>query len=341
MKFVPVIIPTLNRRTHLERCLKSLANNEGAKKTKVIISVDYPPASKYVEGYNKVKDFLNNLRELNNAFEEITVIYQDKNLGPNGNCKFLKQYVGEISDEYIFTEDDNEFSSNFLLYINKGLEKFEKDESVIGICAYKDTNWEYGNKNYAKMKTFPGYGVGLWKNKDALCEKNIVDALLGDSKKIKNNIKELKGKSKALETIYVNDVLLGRKSPFWLNGKLCMIDTTRSLYMFLSDVVCIVPEKTKSITYGNDGSGVNMAAVDMDMYLKKHILDKDVTFDYSDGEVEFITENYIKADKYIKSVIGNKSYIKCKISLLILLFCNYDYKKASKCMCFIEKIYRK
>ena len=55
--YAPVIIPTLNRHEHLIRCINSLKRNPLAKETELYISLDYPPAEKYVDGYLKIKKY--------------------------------------------------------------------------------------------------------------------------------------------------------------------------------------------------------------------------------------------------------------------------------------------
>lgn len=48
----------------------------------------------------------------------------------------LKKQVEKRFDRYISTEDDNEFSPNFLVYMNKGLELYKDDPKVLAICGY-------------------------------------------------------------------------------------------------------------------------------------------------------------------------------------------------------------
>ena len=110
MVYAPVIIPTCNRIEHLKKCINSLASNEFAKFTEIYISVDFPPSEKYEKGYNEV---INYLKGGIGGFKEVFVYIQEKNLGPSENANFLANQIKSY-DRWIFTEDDNEFSSNFL-----------------------------------------------------------------------------------------------------------------------------------------------------------------------------------------------------------------------------------
>ena len=144
MVYAPIAIPTLNRIEHLKRCIESLQNNLWAQYTTLIISVDFPPENKYVEGYNKVCEYL---KEGINGFYSVDIIYQKANLGAYDNESFLSEYIAEKYDRYIFTEDDNEFSPNFIEYIDKGLELFENDEKVMAICAIGSSSKEDEQNN--------------------------------------------------------------------------------------------------------------------------------------------------------------------------------------------------
>ena len=126
--YAPVVIPVLNRKKHLERCLLSLAQNTVAKFTDLIISVDYPPSEKYVTGYKEVKKYLTENNFIEKSFKSVNIIFQKTNLGTVGNIGFLKEYARKFSETIIFTEDDNEFSPNFLQYINLGLVFFKDND---------------------------------------------------------------------------------------------------------------------------------------------------------------------------------------------------------------------
>ena len=60
------------------------------------------------------------------VLKKIVVFEREYNYGvkgENNNISALIKYVSTYYDRWIFSEDDNVFSPNFLVYINKGLEK--------------------------------------------------------------------------------------------------------------------------------------------------------------------------------------------------------------------------
>lgn len=175
--YAPVIIPTLNRSDHFFKCLESLEKCKGASETIVYIALDYPPSEKYIEGWKKNVQYLSE-KEKNNKFKHLYVFRREYNWGIGGaasNARQLREIVLKNYDRFIFTEDDNVFSPNFLEFINKGLEKYKNNKRVLAICGYSN-DFECksnGNNHFAEHSLFQAWGYGTWVNKDL----EIADAL--------------------------------------------------------------------------------------------------------------------------------------------------------------------
>jgi len=322
MQYAPVAIPTLNRKKHLSRCLESLANNTGAEFTEVYVSVDYPPTEHYMKGYLEVRDYLNSFDS--SCFKAFNVIYQEKNLGAKANFHFLQTLMRQKADRYIFSEDDNEFSCNFLEYINKGLEIYKDNENVIAICGAKDTQWINENPDVNFAKLLPAYGYGMWLDKDERLKEKAISLLLDkktlDLKKMIDLIK----KNRTLFNIYICNVLCTNKGLFWYDNEIYWCDSVKGIYMHLTDAVCVVPVKAKSRTWGNDGTGVNMRVRDINVD-EKWPLDENKKFEYINiKNMRFNEKNYKIGSKYLRTV---DSFLKFLIALclyFLLLILNRD-----------------
>ena len=339
MIYAPVVIPTLNRKVHLKRCLDSLAANTGAEHTEVYISVDFPPAPKYEEGYRQLKAYLEQADF--SCFKEVHLNYQDKNLGAGGNSYFLWELMSAKYDRYIFTEDDNEFSPNFLEYINKGLEIFETDDRVIGICAAKDAQWVTGDSNVLFAKLFPAYGYGTWVEKEKRLTEECHSVLLPSRVYGPGKMLKLMRRNLCLFNIYLSGILCREDGLFWSKpGKLNICDSVRSLTMHLTDKVCVVPVVAKSRTWGNDGSGVNMPASDADPE-KVFPIDRETGFDYCGVDsLQFLEENYRVGDGYMQGPQGKRSYSGL-VYYVILLLCLGSRKRATAWIQKIKKTLKK
>lgn len=269
---IAIIIPTLNRYEHLKRCISSLACNPRAKEVDLILSLDYPPHPKYEEGYRKIKRDFKNV----SGFRKYVFIENENNLGPEGNEQKLKKYVFDHNyDAFIFSEDDNEFSLNYLDYMIQGLE-LTKESDVEFVSGYThldmniDSNYQH---NYFKSKAFSAWGYGvLLKNHiryDKYRDFELLKHLLKDRKICRKLDKEKPGSVNSIMGMIKKREFIG--------------DTLHSIYMILEDRYCLFPTVSKVKNYGSDGTGVHSKKVNqtqLDGFLAQSI-DQESSFCYS------------------------------------------------------------
>lgn len=259
MIYAPIIIPTLNRKEHLQRCITSLQKNSWAKYTTLVIGVDYPPSEKYRTGYDEVCDYL---REEIAGFEHVEIIYHQVNLGPYENGIFLKKFVRELSDRYIFTEDDNEMSPNFIEYIDKGLELFIDTENVIAICSTGVENEnETADENVVLTHNYSAHGYGTWFEKEDLFASQITRDYF---EKLSNNTRKLLMLYRYDPSlIFACQSAVFRKENLYRlpDGSIPILDMTIKIYSVLEDKYVVCPCNRKSRNWGYDGSGVNCSNI--------------------------------------------------------------------------------
>lgn len=166
--YAPIVIPTLCRFSTFKRCVDSLSRCTGAEQTELYIGLDYPTKEAHWEGYRKISDYVENLQ----GFKAVHVYKRESNFGQKRNTEDLLLRVKAQYDRYIITEDDNEFSPNYLEYMNKGLEKYKDHPDVHVVCGF--------NYPFAYMNPIEGYdynafpihamtawGCGFWTEKSA------------------------------------------------------------------------------------------------------------------------------------------------------------------------------
>ncbi len=158
----PIILPTLCRFDHLKSCIESLAANKLAPDTELFIGLDYPPAEKYVDGWKKIKDYIPTIQ----GFKRVVTLEASNNLTAQGNIEALKKHIRQLGYEsYIFTEDDNVFSPNFLEYANWGLKEFKNDNSIFAVVGFKRVNVEFLKNNVYKFPRYAAWGFATWFNR--------------------------------------------------------------------------------------------------------------------------------------------------------------------------------
>lgn len=309
MIYAPVIIPTLNRYEHFRKCLESLESCTGAEHTDVYVALDYPPSEKYVEGWKKNDAYLKE-KESDNRFKSLTVYRRKENYffsGKGNLATAVKDLPNEI-DRFILSEDDNVFSPNFLEFINKGLEKFNDDPSVLAICGYSHPyDVKVSDNNYFLQNVdFSAWGYGIWKSR-------IEAAYVVDRKYLRNKLKSFSNIMK-LKRNGLNRLLNAIQEAF-SNKTIPINDNTLSVYMALEDMNVVMPVNSKVRNEGWDGSGINCQDVGLlaDVHLGR-VIDIEKHFDYQGDGMNFYEEN---KKIYVKSSYAKLSYLHFLKCLLI------------------------
>lgn len=256
MKYAPIIIPTLNRHKHFKRLIESLRKNPIAAYTDLYISVDFPPAQKYEEGYNRICEYLSEGLE---GFASVNIYYQEKNLGAYYNILFLIEIVKKSYDYFILTEDDNEFAPNYLDYMNQQLIRYIDDDEVFGVySASPKIQGEYKNSNNTHMvRYYSAYGIGIWTKKWILQEKKITRDYIEDIACSREILSAMARENPITICALASTVL--RKERVYRNpdGTVPLIDMVYMIYAIAENKYIVCSKKALVKNGGYDGSGDN------------------------------------------------------------------------------------
>jgi len=241
--FAPILIPTLNRFEHFQGCIESLSRCNYANKSDLFIALDYPLNETHVAGYRKIISYLPKI----NGFNSLTVIKREENFGARKNLDNVREEIFKHYDKIIVSEDDNEFSPNFLEYINDGLDFYEKKLNVFAICGY---NYPIKiSKNYNAdiyfWKGMSGWGYGIWKNRWEEIDWEI------------ENLKKYLSKEENIKKI---DNVAGHLLPALrqiIDTDYITNDTMVTYNLIKKEMYCVFPTISKVRNIGNDGSGLH------------------------------------------------------------------------------------
>lgn len=287
--YAPVIIPTLCRFEHFKRCVESLSRCTHADKTELIIGLDYPAKEAHVEGYKAIKAYLEKgIR----GFKKVTVIEYSENQGVSINYKNCTDYAYSLYDSLIFSEDDNEFSPNFLDFINKGLSKYRDSEQIVAVCgyAYPVDIEDYPNSTYLSHN-YSAWGCGFWKHKQKEYENKLT---FEETKTI------LKKPSLLIKILRIKPTLLFSLYRMVKNNKK-KGDTNRELYNIVYNHLCVFPRISLVRNWGHDGSGVNCYRMESQMFVNQQI-DTATSFDLDD-KIELLPKKY---NKRLRKYFGDR-----------------------------------
>lgn len=77
--------------------------------------------------------------------------FQNHNLGEHENFCFLIDQVSTKYDAWISSEDDNEFSGNYLKYMNQAVEYMRNNPDIYSVCGYVSMSREKLCKEIGKQ----------------------------------------------------------------------------------------------------------------------------------------------------------------------------------------------
>ena len=299
MIYSPIIIPTLNRVNHLRRCIDSLKNNSFSKKTELYVSVDFPPSNgRFSDGYEEVCKYARTI----DGFKRVYLFYQNTNLGPAANSDFLRKIISEAGyDRYIYTEDDNEFSPNFIEFMDRGLTKFENNSSIVAICASTFITKEDNSKNTYYIKpAFSARGYGTWLSKQDKLYKDIEgDYFKKFYSSLSMRYKVLRLRPNVYQSLSLDalgDYAVIRNE----NHDIRAIDDVWNLYCIIEKKYCVFPVVNMVRNWGQDGSGVNCGIIEYDPM--------NTPIDDSKGFVFLNSENTIRlSNRIIKNEVELRS----------------------------------
>lgn len=292
MIYAPVVIPTLNRYKHLKQCLESLSRCTWADKTEVYVALDYPPQDKwekYAPGWEKNRDWLRSVGDM--GFKKLHLIERTENYGiwssKLSNAAAISQEVEKEHKYYIFTEDDNVFSPCFLEYMDKGIEKFKDDESVMALCGYGYSYPIKQDRNtfYRQAVNFSGWGCMLFRDHYPTQVNYQYMRKFFSIKKCSDLYKKYGARKLA---IFLSNCSKSDKN-------ITMIDINISMLGSLLGKDFIMPTESLVRNIGADGSGINFIGTpDEDpvsaMLLSQKISDS-TTFEFSGSGYEHYDEN--------------------------------------------------
>ena len=165
MNTAPIIVFAFNRLDALKNTIDSLLQNEEAKLSDLFVFVDGPRENRQGEK-EKVKAVQEYVMTIN-GFKSTKHFFSEHNKGLG---KSIIEGVTQIIGQYgkaIVLEDDLVFSTNFLAFMNEGLDRYENEKKVFSICGY--TNKVKIPKDYPYDAYFctrsSSWGWATWKDR--------------------------------------------------------------------------------------------------------------------------------------------------------------------------------
>jgi len=204
-KLAPVAIFVYNRPDNAKQTIEALQKNYLAKETEVFIFSDAPKTAKNEKAVNDVRRYLRTIT----GFKSVTIIERKENFYIERN---IIEGVTDIVNKYgriIVLEDDGVSAKNFLTFMNKALDFYESQESVMHIATFTFIKMpvDYKKTFFWSYSENTGGGWGTWENRWEKFKwfSNEAEGLSVLSDEQKKEV-ELDGASRCLQFLKLNPI---------------------------------------------------------------------------------------------------------------------------------------
>lgn len=239
----PILLFCYNRKHHTEATINALKHNDGAKLSSLYIFSDGPKNELDKEKVDELRVYLKTIK----GFMHVEIYETEKNRGLSNSIISGISKMFEKYERLIILEDDILTSSDFLTFMNIGLEKYEENNKIYSISGYSfnPTIPEDYKFDVFLSPRISSWGWATWKDRWGNVDWELKDfeTFISD----KNAVEHFKNGGE--------DLL-----PMIVKYKRGVIDSwaIRWVYHhFMNNAFCLVPTKSKVQNIGTDGSGTN------------------------------------------------------------------------------------
>lgn len=287
MIYAPILIPTLCRYKHFIVCVESLKKNPWAKYTDIYVALDYPAKPEHFEGYRRICAYLQGSFI---EFASFNIIRRTENYGSARNSRELISFVLQNHDRFIRTDDDAEFSPNFIEYMDKSLEYYENKDDVVAVNGYSyPIKWRNSDGcNTVKSNLLcTMWGVGFWRDKYIDISEQLRNGYLVKRFDSAISDRSYKHLSHARFLSFITAGLAREKGLI-----LSSSDIAWGTYLALSGKYVVLPTLSKVRNHGFDGTGVYCQ--DISSFKNKSVTA--LNYDYENQPIDMETSFSLRPD---------------------------------------------
>lgn len=278
MEYAPILISVYNRLDHFKNCIESLRKNDLALETHLFVAIDAPYRNEDVSVNTEIVNYANKI----DGFKKVTIFQREKNLGIRKNLTKAREDIYTQYDRLIFSEDDNIFTEDFLMFINKGLDAYENREDILTVSGYNypaKLPETYGKDVYL-WKGMSAWGYGTWKEKWNKIEWD-EDRAVEEVRKFLKRPTQVFQLSRIANHYLPALLKMEKVNKLHGDGYLCM-------YQYLNEMYSVFPVLTRVRNSGHDGSGLNskvkidgalvnqhLPAITKEVFMPEHLVEND------------------------------------------------------------------
>jgi len=248
MNLAPIALFVFNRPEHTKTTIESLKKNQLAAESELFVFSDGPRNKKDEADVKAVRTLIDSL----NGFKRITIHKKTANCGLAGS---VIAGVSEVIQQYgkvIAIEDDLQFSSHFLNYMNEALIRYENDHRVFSIGGYSpplEMPQGYEEDSYLSYRCCT-WGWATWQDRWEKVDWNVKDfpTFINDQSLVERFNRGGDDMTPILK--------------LQMDGKISSWGIRWDYAHFKNDAYCFRPTYAIVGNTGNDGTGIHCGATD-------------------------------------------------------------------------------
>ena len=161
-----LIVFAYKRADKLDACLRALSAADGCEDTELYVFADGPKGAEDAEQVGQVRTLLQAFVE-DSPFMKVHLKVSEKNKGLADSIISGVTEVTGVHDKVIVVEDDLTVTKDFLDYMNRALDFYEKDEKVWSITGFSEPLSALKGYKHDVYYGYRGcsYGWGTWKDR--------------------------------------------------------------------------------------------------------------------------------------------------------------------------------
>ena len=242
MSLAPVALFAYNRPDHLLATLASLEANTLSAATDLVVFCDGARSIADAERVARVRKIAHNAR----GFRTLEVVERERNLGL---AESIASGVGHLCAErgkVIVVEDDLQLAQDFLEFMNRALDRYENEESVMQISGFQFALPSLDQGPCVFLPIISCWGWAVWER-----AWKAYDASAAGWSRLSTNRADRQRFD--LDGAYDYFGLLGKQ----LAGKVDSWGVRWYLSVFLRDGLVLFPPRSLVMNAGFDGSGTH------------------------------------------------------------------------------------
>jgi len=296
----PIVVFVYNRPDRAKSVIESIAKNPEAKDSELFVFSDGPKNEKQVVNVEKVREYIDAIED-KKRFKSVHISKATKNKGLassiiDGVDKVIRKY-GKV----IVVEDDNIVALDFLDYMNRGLEFYEKNPNIWAISGFsrKMTLPEDYHHDVFLMQRVSSYTWACWLDRWTMVDwslKGVYPGFLFNHRERKRFDKYGADRSLMLDA--------------QVTGKINSWAIRFEYYMMKNNMYSIMPAISRAKCTGNDGSGTHGKREIHSFDAELSDGSRTVAFENVETN-EMIRKEYIKPYhlSILRTLSGNSEYI--------------------------------